>query len=142
MASQLDLDQGGTQRQYVRRWLGPSVGWLFVPESSVLNVTTTGTTTVVLGTVLVLVNVAATAAIILPSAKQSPAGPQALPGTFVGKPITVIDYGGNAAANTITISAPGAETIDGLASITLTAAFGAYTLNPKLDTGGYTLTQQ
>lgn len=143
MTSQLDLDQGGTQRQWVRRFLGPSVGWIMVPEASILNITTSGTTNVLLGTVLVLVNVAGLVTVNLPSAKSSAAGAQAIPFSFVGKPITVIDYGGNAAGNNITIRAlGGAELIDGLASIAITAAFGAFTLNPKTDVGGYTLTQQ
>ena len=143
MASQLDLDQGGTQRQFVRRWLGPSVGWIMVPDPTILNVTVGGTTTILLGTVLVLVNFAGLVTINLPSAKASAAGAQAIPYSFVGKPITVIDYGGNAAGNNITIQAVGgAELIDGLASIAITAAFGAFTLNPKTDVGGYTLTQQ
>lgn len=145
MPSQTDLDQGGTQRQWARRWLGPSVGWIMVPEASILNVTAGGTTNVLLGTVLVLVNFAGLVTINLPSAKSSAAGAQALPFTFVGKPITVIDYGGNANTSTqkITIQAlAGAETIDGLASIAITSAFGAFTLSPKTDVGGYTLTQQ
>lgn len=143
MGSQLDLDQGGTQRQWIRRWLGPSVGWVLVPDVSILSVTGGGTTNVLLGTVLVLVNFVGAVTINLPSAKASAAGAQALPFSFVGKPITVIDYGGNALNNNITIQAKGgAETIDGLASIQIAANYGAFTLNPKTDVGGYTLTQQ
>ena len=50
MASQTDLDQGGSFRQYVRRFLGPSVGWVFSPDDNVLDVTAGGTTTAALGT--------------------------------------------------------------------------------------------
>jgi hypothetical protein len=141
MASQLDLDQGGTFRQKQRLYLGPSVGWQEAINTGILNVTSAGTVNVTLGTNLVLVNVAGLVTVNLPSAKQSPAGAQALPGTFLGIPITVVDIGGNAQNNNITIAAAGAETIDGFASITIQINFGAYVLLPNLTSGGYTLTQ-
>ncbi len=143
MASQLDLDQGGTFRQTQRVYLGPSLGWVSAPSQNIVNVTVTGTTTIQRGMNLVLVSIAATATIQLSSAKQSPAGAQALPGTFVIVPVVIVDAGGfaNATTHKITILPFGAETIDGLASIAITALYGAYVLKPNITTGGWTLIQ-
>ncbi len=141
MASQLDLDQGGTFRQTQRVYLGPSLGWVPAPSQNIVNVTVTGTTTIQRGMNLVLVSVNATATIQLPSAKQSPAGAQALPGTFVIVPVVVVDAGGFANAHNITILPFGAETIDGLASIAITSNFGAFVLKPNITSGGWTLLQ-
>lgn len=141
MTSQLDLDQGGTARQKVRRYLGPSIGWVESLDQSILNVTVAGATSVLLGTNLVLVNVAGIVTLNLPSALQSAAGAQALPGTFIGRPITIVDIGGNSQNFNTTIVPFGTERIDGLASIKIQINYGAYVLTPNLVSGGYTLTQ-
>ena len=52
-----------------------------------------------------------------------------------GLPLTIKDVTGNAAANPITVARAGAETIDGLTSYPLDAAYAAATFVPK--TGGY-----
>lgn len=143
MPSQLDLDQGGTVRQSQRLYLGPSIGWILSPANNILSVTTVGTTIVLLGTTLILINVAGLVTIQLPSALASAAGAQALPGTFLGRPITVVDSGGNANPTTrkITILPFGTELIDGLASIAIQAPYGAFVLTPNTPLGGWTLTQ-
>src|SRR5947209_6375152 len=130
MASQLDLDQGGTTRHWIRKYLGPSVGWVYVPDKAILSVVTTGTTTLLPGTSLVLVDVAAVVTIQLPSSIASLAGAQTIPYGYAMVPITIIDLGGHARNFNITILPFGTETIDGLASITITANYGAFTLNP------------
>ncbi len=43
MPSQLDLDQGGTFRQYQEVWLGPSLGWQTVPQEAVFPIIAIGT---------------------------------------------------------------------------------------------------
>ena len=139
MTSQLDLDQGGTYRQYVRRFLGPSVGWVWTPEDNVLPVIKTGTTTLLQGITLVQVNVNGAVTIQLPSAKSSVTAPAgALPGTFLALPITVVDIGGFAATQNITILPFGSERIMNLASIAITAAYGGFTLVPNITAGGWT----
>lgn len=140
MPSQVDLDQGGTIRQLTRIYLGPSVGWVEMPTPGELVIIVAGTYNIVLGTTLIYVNVAGSVTINLPKAAGSAAGAQALPKTFVGLPITVIDQGGNAVAFPITIN-PGDGTISGLASTTLQANFGALTFNPNTPNAGYTLSQ-
>lgn len=142
MASQLDLDQGGTTRQWVNVWLGPSVGWTRMPNNTILPITT-GITNLLLGTTLVLVQTAAgfTTTLNLPSALASTAGAQALPGTFLGRPITIVDTAGFASTGNIIINPFGVETIDGLPQVKITSNYGAYVLNPNLGRGGYTLIQ-
>ncbi len=139
MPSQLDLDQGGTYRQYVRRFLGPSVGWVWTPEDNVLPVTSGGTKTILQGTTLVQVSVNGAVTIQLPSAKSSTTAPAgALPGTFLALPITVVDIGGFATAHPITILPFGAETIVSLASIVISVAYGAVILFPNITAGKWT----
>lgn len=140
MGSQLDLDQGGSFREFVRSYLGPSVGWVLAPIRNVVPITTTGTTTLLIGTTLVPVNVAAIVTVQLPLAKAPTSiPPNSLPGPSIGFPITVVDVGGHAATSAITILPAGAETIMGLASIAINANYGGFTLIPDLVNGGWTL---
>src|SRR6266404_6779238 len=131
MGSQTDLDQGGTARQWVRTYLGPSVGWVDLPGTNPFPITTAGTYILSPDTSLVTVNVAGVVIVVLPSAVNPsvPAGVQ--PALFAKTPITIVDIGGNAEANPITINpASGSENIMGLASITISVNYGGYTLNP------------
>ena len=141
MGSQSDLDQGGTFRQYERYWMGPSVGWVTQPQQAVLPITAAGTVAVSRGTNLITLNVNASVTLNLPSAKASPQSPQAIPGQWVLIPLTIVDIGGFAAANTYTINPFGAELISGLATIRLASNYGAFLLKPILETGGWTLLQ-
>lgn len=136
--SQLDLDRGGTYRQFVRRWLGPSVGWVWVPEDNVLTVTTASGTALV-GTRLITVNFNGAVTIQLPSSKASSTATQgALPGPALALPITVVDIGGFATTGNITILPFGSETIDSLASWVLANAYASVTLTPpNLTSGGW-----
>lgn len=141
MASQLDLDQGGSFRQYVRRWLGPSVGWVFSPDDNVVPVTAAGTTTVLVGTTLVPISAVASVNIQLPSSKQSavPAGAQ--PGLSLGLPLTVVDIAGHVDGTTVLyrITPFGTELIMGLPYIEIASPYGAFVLLPILTgNGGWT----
>lgn len=138
MGSQTDLDQGGTYRQYQRIWLGPSVGWVTFPTDNVLAVTAAGTTTAVNGTTLIPVNVAGLVTVQLwdPTAPSPPAG--VLPGPNVAPPLTIVDVGGHATSFNITILPAAGKTIMGLASISITNDFGAFTLLPNLANGNWT----
>lgn len=138
MTSQTDFDQGGTFRQYVRRHLGPSVGWVTSPDLNVLSVTTAGLTTAAVGTTFVAVNVAGAVGIQLPSAKAPTAAPPgALPGLSLGLPMTIVDIGGHADLFNITILPFGSETIFGNSSLVISAQYGAYVLVPNLVSGGW-----
>lgn len=141
MASQLDLDQGGTFRQWVRQYMGPSVGWVSVPVDAVLNITATGTYNIARGTSLILLNVNANVTINLPSAKAAVQGPQAIPGQWVINPVTIVDIGGFASSRTYNIVPAVGETISGLASVQLATDRGTVILIPILTTGGWNLGQ-
>src|SRR6516225_4038283 len=100
----VDLDQGGTSRQWSRNYLGPSVGWIMAPYQNILPITAAGTYTLDPSTNLVEVNVAAAVTIVLPSCQFPAAGAQAQPRLFASNPITIVGIGGNAATNNITIN--------------------------------------
>lgn len=142
MASQLDLDQGGTFRQYQKVFMGPSVGWLTVPQQAVLPIVTAGSVNIARGTNLITINVNGTVNIALPSSIASPSGPQAIPGQWWLEIVTIADVGGFAGgANLYRITPNGSEKISGLSFIDLTAPYGAFVLKPLLVTGGWTLLQ-
>ena len=137
MPSQTDLDQGGTYRQYVRRFLGPSVGWVWTPEDNVLPITGASGAPIQ-GTTLVTVNYNGAVSIQLPSAKSStvPAGAQ--PGTYLALPMTIVDIGGYASdAQPITLLPFGTEKIMSLASYLIQNPYGAITLAPNISAGGW-----
>ncbi len=140
MTSQLDLDQGGTFREWVNTYLGPSVGWVKVPAANILKITTVGTFTALIGTTLVTVNVAGGVTVNLPSSIPPPAGAMAVPGPFTQTPITIVDIGGNAQNFPITILPAVGETLMGLSSIQILNNFGGYILKPNPDIPGWTTT--
>jgi hypothetical protein len=133
MTSQTDLDQGGTNRQMVRQYLGPSVGWVTVPApaASILTITAAGTYNLDKSTTLVTVNVNGAVTINLPKAHTPNVGAQAQPGLFVQQPIVIIDTGGFAAAQPITLVPAAGETIMSLTSIQLNSNYGGFTLKPS-----------
>jgi hypothetical protein len=140
MASQQDLDQGGSFRQYVRRWLGPSIGWVNSPDDNVVPITTGGTTTLLVGTTLVPISYNGNVTVQLPSSKQA-AIAGARPGLSLGLPLTVVDIAGHVDGSTVlyTILPFGSEKIMGLNSIQIASPYGAFVLLPILDgNGGWT----
>jgi len=141
MGSQTDLDQGGTFRQIDRVWMGPSVGWQQIMQAAVLDVTAAGTYTIARGTTLIKLSANGNITLNLPSSRASLAGPQAIPGQFVLAPVTIVDIGGFASANTYRVVPFGAETISGLAAVDLASDRGSLILEPLLDTGGWNLIQ-
>ena len=146
MASQLDLDQGGTNRQTHKVYLGPSVGWVEASWEWLQNILLGGTTSMGLGTNLVLVNFNGAVSIQLPSFKATSAGAQAIPRQFLILPVVISDVGGFAQANPITILPFGTELISGLFNNTttllkLSSNFGSLVIRPDTVNGGGTLLQ-
>ena len=139
MTSQTDLDQGGTFREWVRTYMGPSVGWVMAPARNVLTVTAIGTYTLNLSTTLVIINTTAAVTIVLPSAKNPSVPAGALPGPYVKSIVTVVDIAG--APNVMITPISVAETIMGLASIPLSTAYGSYSLRPDSSFNGWTAAQ-
>lgn len=143
MGSQLDLDQGGTFRQYTRLWMGPSVGWVTMPITAILNLSAAGTVSLQRWTNLVKVKVASGVLNLnLPSSKASAQGPQAIPGQWVYNPVIIVDLLGTAGgALTVNINPFGSELISGLAQVQLATPYGTILLEPELINGGWTLGQ-
>ena len=139
MPSQQDLDQGGTFREWVDTYMGPSVGWVHAPARSILKITTAGTYALNLSTTLVIVDTTAAVTITMPSALDPTIPAGALPGPYVKSIITIVDIAGTPNVTINPIS--GAETIMGLASITLKTAYGSYSLQPNSTFAGWTAAQ-
>lgn len=125
-------DQSGHWVQTDRIAFGPTLG-ILVTINEPINVTTATYTVSPFSQLQPLVNLGAilvnrngTVTINLPPAAGR-----------LGFPIPVFDIGGFAAANNITIVPSGSEKIMGLASISITANYGSYVLEP-LQTGGWT----
>lgn len=139
MPSQLDLDQGGTSREWVETYLGPSVGWVRLPSRNLLEITAGGSYTLDPSTNLVHVKANAAVTITLPSTINPSVPAGVLPGLFGKMGVGIVDIGGFAAAHPITIQpASVAETIMNLASIQITAAYGGFILYPSNSLKGWT----
>lgn len=143
MGSQLDLDQGGTHRQYQRVWAGPSVGWQLVPIQAILNLTAAGTYIIQRWTNLIKLKVAAGVINLnLPSSKATPQGPQAIPIQWVYNPVIITDVLGTASgALTVNVNPFGTELISGLPQIQLAAPYATLLLEPEFVNGGWNLGQ-
>lgn len=126
--SSTDLDRGGALRVWDKIYLGPTLGWIMFQVTNLIQITTGGITDVPFGTTLVTVNVASPVTVQLASSHPGNA--------IIASPITIVDIGGNAAANNITILPYGNELIMSLASIAIANDYGAFTLEP-LSTGGW-----
>lgn len=138
MPSATDLDQGGTFREWVRTYLGPSVGWVMFQQASTLTVTAGGVTTIDLSVTIVQVNFNGAVTIQLPSSIVPPSPTPAItiqPSSLLPN-ITISDIGGFASANPITILPFGSELIFGLSSVQITADYGGYSLK-GIPTGGW-----
>lgn len=140
MTSQTDLDMGGTARQWVRTYMGPSVGWVYLPGLNPLpTITAAGTYVLTPDTTLVQVNVAGAVIVVLPTALVPGVPATTQPALYAKKPVTIVDIGGFAQAHPITIQpASIAENIIGLASIQIDANYGGYTLTPSNEQKGWT----
>src|SRR6516225_498337 len=125
----VDLDQssGAITRHWQQVYMGPSIGWLDIPGQNLQPITTAGTYAIDPSINLIEVNVAGAVTIVLPSCQFPAAGPQAQPRLFAANPITVVDVGGNAAANNITIQPNNVtETVMGLASVKIATNYGGF----------------
>lgn len=138
MPSQTDLDQGGTFREWVRTFMGPSVGWVMAPVRSVLTITAAGAYIINLSTTLVIINTTAAVTLTMPSALNADIPAGAMPGSYVKAIVTIVDIGG---APNVIIDAAVGQTIMGLASIDLFTAYGSYSLRPDNTFAGWTAAQ-
>lgn len=131
MTSQIDLDQGGTFRTWIRQYLGPSIGWVNLPGQSIFPINAPGTYTLAPDITFVPVNVMGSVIIILPPATIPFVPAVAQPQLYGNVPITILDVGGNAAGNPIVIKPSALDSIMNRASVTINVAFGGYTFSPN-----------
>jgi hypothetical protein len=136
MTSLSDFDQGGTVRSFTTMDLGPSVGLVRLP-SSLLPITAPGVYQLQTGITLVEISVAGAVSIRLPSS-TNPKSAMAQGSLFGNQSITLVDVGGFAGANPITVLPFGSEKIMGLVSFVLGTPYDAATLVP-IPPGGWNL---
>jgi hypothetical protein len=107
-----DLDKGGAYSQKQRVWFGPTEGWKdsFVLPS--VTITSGGVTNLPAGISLLLIDVAATVTINLPSAIVVLQQTAYQPANGIERSIWIKDFGGNAAAFNITVNPFGTEKFD------------------------------
>lgn len=131
--SDVDLDKGGTERQWIKTWFGPSLGWAMTQIASVFSVAAGGTSNVPKGTTLVMVNFNGAVTLQLPSTIPT----IVTPASFFKYPLTIVDVGGFAGAGTeITILPANGETIMGLPQVQILNPHGSFSFLPK-NTGGW-----
>lgn len=132
------LDQGGSNAQWVRTWLGPTLGWAMLPVMPELIVTTAGAYTAPAFSSRILLNAAVTS-VQLPSVSQwmEATLPLANIAAF-DRSLWIKDYAGNASVgNPITITPAGTDTIDGLASFQISTPNDLIRLYPMTNLVGW-----
>jgi hypothetical protein len=107
-----DLDKGGAYSQKLRGYFGPTLGWLDEYVLPQVTITSGGVTTVPPGVSLLLIDVAATVTLNLPSAIVVLQQTAFQPANGIERAIWIKDFGGNAAAFNITINPFGSEKFD------------------------------
>jgi hypothetical protein len=100
------------------------------PNQNIFVISAPGTYTLDPSVSFVQVNVAGAVTVILPPANISAAGAQAQPGLVVKNPIIIVDVGGHATANPITVQRSGSDTIMGLTSVAINVNYGGYVFQP------------
>jgi len=120
MALPADLDKGGAYSQKLRVWCGPTLGWQDEFVLPTVTITSGGVTNLPAGVSLLLIDVAATVTINLPSAIVVLQQTSFQPANGIERSIWIKDFGGNAAAFNITVNPFGTEKFDKtLASLTI-----------------------
>lgn len=131
----MDLDQGGTSREWVNQYLGPSVGWVRVPARNLLEITVAGTYAVDLSTNLIHINTTGAVTLNLPSAQNPSVPAGALPGGYGKVSIGIVDIKG---APNVTINPAAEETILNQASLSLVTPYAGFILYPSNTLKGWT----
>jgi hypothetical protein len=131
------LDQGGSNCQWVKTWLGPTLGWAMLPVVPELIINTTAALILNNYASRVILKAAVTS-VTLPSVKQwmlatLPLANQAA----YDRSIWVKDFSGTATASPITFSPNGSDLIDGLASWTMATAYDLVQFYPLSDLSGW-----
>lgn len=111
----VDLDQSGQGYQWVKVFLGPSLGWVMCRVKPQRHITVVGTTTLDPGDSVALVNVAGLVTVNLPQVSAWVKENHYQPVTGFERAIWIKDFGGNATAFAITVHPFAGDKIDNLA---------------------------
>lgn len=132
-------DQGGSNAQWVKVYLGPTLGWAMLPVVPELEVTSAAALVLAPYTSRVILK-AAVKAITLPAVAQWMLAslPLANQSAF-DRSIWIKDFSGNAGggASAIVISPSGTDLIDGLASYSIITPNDLIRLYPLTDLSGW-----
>ena len=137
MGSQTDLDQGGTSREWVNTYLGPS-DWLgpYCPRVTCWRSLRQEPTPIDYSTNLIHINTTGAVALNLPSAQNTSVPAGVLPGKNGKIAISIVDISG---APNVTIDPAAGETIvNSRQSLTLTNAYSGFILYPSNTLKGWT----
>jgi len=117
-------DQGGGNCQWVKVWLGPTLGWALLPVMPELIISSAAALTIPAYASRVLLN-AAVKAITLPSVSQWMLASLPLANTAAfDRSLWIKDYIGDASVGApIVITPNGTDTIDGLSSFSIITNF-------------------
>lgn len=132
------LDQGGSNCQFVKTWMGPTLGWMILPVVPELEITSASALVIGPYTSRVILN-AAVKAIALPSVKQwmTAALPLANTSAF-DRSLWIKDLVGSASfVSPIVVTANGTDTIDLLASYQIATPNDLIRLYPLTDLSGW-----
>lgn len=95
--------------------MGPSLGWVYQQVRPAKSITAAGTYTIQPGDSLILINVAGLVTVKLPDVAAWMKEPAYNPMSAFERSIWIKDFGGNAAADNITVTPFGTQAIDALA---------------------------
>lgn len=132
------LDQGGSNCQWVRTWMGPTLGWMMLPVVPELEITSAAALVIGPYTSRVILN-AAVKAIALPSVAQWMTASLPLANTSAfDRSLWIKDLVGQASfASPIVVTPNGADTIDLLASYNIATTNDLIRLYPLTDKSGW-----
>jgi hypothetical protein len=132
-----DLDQSGTGWHAIKTYCGPTIGWGIAYQKPSQLIAAAGTYQLDGSAGTILVNVAASVTIQLPSVAVYVQQALQRPEASFEKVIVIKDIGGNAALHPITITPFGTDKIDGFSSLTIIQNRAFTQLYPLSDLSGW-----
>ena len=134
----LQTDQGGSNYQRVRAYLGPTLGWVELPVVPELIITSAAALTIPAYASRILLS-AAVKAIALPSVSQWMLASLPLANTAAfDRSIWIKDYIGDASSGApIVVTPNGSDTIDGLSSFSIITPSDLIRLYPMTSLAGW-----
>lgn len=130
------LDQSGSNAQWNRTWLGPTIGWVMLPVTPERIITSTAALTIRPYDSKILLNAAVTS-IQLPDVVAWVTSPFQVVQSAFERSLWIKDLAGNARSNNIVITPYAGQTIDLLSSYTIVSNHALIKLYPLTDLSGW-----